>query len=177
MHTSVPNFNFLARLVSEIWRGSQNKKWQLLIFPDPLSDKFLHEAIVPANAYQRTKFQLPSSNSFQDKEGVPKFNVGLQPPPPPAVPRTLKLLSVLQVLGKINSLPNFSIVSLCIMQLCEYVFPIGFPLYVPKMIFWGFWGWRCKNTVFWPQKGTTLREYASVGISRVKIGLTAWAVA
>ena len=27
---------------------------------------------------------------------------------------------------------NFSIVSLCIMQLCEYVFPIGLPLYVPK---------------------------------------------
>ena len=80
MHTSVPNFNFLARLVSEIWRGSQNKKWQLLIFPDPLSDKFLHEAIVPANAYQRTKFQLPSSNSFQDKEGVPKLNVGLLRP-------------------------------------------------------------------------------------------------
>ena len=29
-------------------------------------------------------------------------------------------------------MPNFSIVSLCIMQLCKYVFPIGLPLYVPK---------------------------------------------
>ena len=25
----------------------------------PLTDKFLHVAIVPANAYQRTKFKLP----------------------------------------------------------------------------------------------------------------------
>jgi len=30
MPTSVPNFNFF----SEIWRGSQNKKWELLISPD-----------------------------------------------------------------------------------------------------------------------------------------------
>jgi len=37
--------------------------------------------------------------------------------------------------------PNFSIVSLCIMQLCEYVFCIGFPLYVPKnRVFGGFEG-------------------------------------
>jgi len=46
----------------------------------PLKDKLLHGAIVPAIAYQRTKFQLPSSNGFRDKEGVPKFNVGLLPP-------------------------------------------------------------------------------------------------
>jgi len=38
-------------------------------------------------------------------------------------------------------MPNFSIVSLCIMQLCEYVFPIGLPLYVPKNgVFGGFEG-------------------------------------
>ena len=46
----------------------------------PLADKFLHGAIVPANGYQHTKFQLPSSNSFRDKEGVPKFNVALLHP-------------------------------------------------------------------------------------------------
>ena len=34
-------------------------------------------------------------------------------------------------------MPNFSIVSLCIMQLCEYVFPIGLPLYVPQNGFLG----------------------------------------
>jgi len=40
----------------------------------------------------------------------------------------------------------------------------------------GFWGWRCENIVLWPPKGTTLREYASVDVSRVKIGSTAWAL-
>ena len=60
----------------------------------------------------------------------------------------------------------FSIVSLCIMQLCEYVFCIGFPLYVPKNgVFGGFEG---EDVVLWPPKGTTLREYASVDVSRVK---------
>jgi len=44
----------------------------------PLADKFIHEAIVPANAYQRTKFH--SSNSFRDKKGVTKFNVGATTP-------------------------------------------------------------------------------------------------
>ena len=48
----------------------------------PLADKFLHVAIVPANAYQRTKLQLSSSISFRDKEGVPKFNVGATSPLP-----------------------------------------------------------------------------------------------
>ena len=33
-YTSVPNFNFLAPLVTEIWRGSQNKNWELLISSD-----------------------------------------------------------------------------------------------------------------------------------------------
>jgi len=52
------------------------------------------------------------------------------------------------------------------MQLCEYVFCIGFPLYVPKNgVFGGFEG---EDVVLWPPKGTTLREYASVDVSRVK---------
>jgi len=38
----------------------------------PVADKFLHVAIVPANTYQRTKFQLSISISFGDMEGVPK---------------------------------------------------------------------------------------------------------
>jgi len=38
----------------------------------PVMDKFLHGAIVPANAYWRTKFQLSSSISFGDMSGVPK---------------------------------------------------------------------------------------------------------
>ena len=40
----------------------------------------------------------------------------------------------------------------------------------------GFWGWRYEHTVFLPQKGTTLHEYASVDVSYVKIGSTAWAL-
>ena len=37
-----------------------------------LADKLLHVAIVPVYAYQRTKFQLPSSISFGDIDGVLK---------------------------------------------------------------------------------------------------------
>jgi len=33
MITTVPNFNFLAPLVTEIWSGSQ-KNWKLLIISD-----------------------------------------------------------------------------------------------------------------------------------------------
>jgi len=32
--TSVPNFNFLAPLVTEIWRESQIKNWELPISSD-----------------------------------------------------------------------------------------------------------------------------------------------
>ena len=35
----------------------------------PLANKFVHAAIVPANAYQHTKFQLCSSISFGDMRG------------------------------------------------------------------------------------------------------------
>jgi len=38
----------------------------------PLADKFLHVAIAPANAYQRTKFQVSISISFGDMRGIPK---------------------------------------------------------------------------------------------------------
>jgi len=44
------------------------------------------------------------------------------------------------------------------------------------MVFWGFCGWRCENTVLWPPKGTTLREFAYAGVSCVKVGSTAWAL-
>ena len=79
----MPNFNFLDLLVTDIWMGSQSKKVGAADLPTrPLVEKFLHGAIVPANAYQDTKFQLPSSNNFRDKEGVPKFNVGATTPLP-----------------------------------------------------------------------------------------------
>ena len=65
MPASVPNFNFLAGLVSEIWGWSQNKK---LLAPDlprrPGADKFLYRALVRVNDYNCAKFQLPSSISY-----------------------------------------------------------------------------------------------------------------
>jgi len=66
MPTSVQNFNFLALLVTEIWRG------QVGAADLPrrhLADKFLQLATVPANACQRTKFQLSSSISLGDMRG------------------------------------------------------------------------------------------------------------
>jgi len=51
MPTSIPNFNFLAVLVLEIERVSRNKKMGAVDLPRHcLADKFLHGAIVPANA-------------------------------------------------------------------------------------------------------------------------------
>jgi len=38
----------------------------------PLAVKFLYITILPANAYQHTKFKLSSSISFGDMRGVPK---------------------------------------------------------------------------------------------------------
>jgi len=54
-------------------RGFQNKKVGAPDFPRrPLADKFLYRALVRVNAYKFAKFQLPSSISYGDMEGVPK---------------------------------------------------------------------------------------------------------
>jgi len=68
MPTSVQNFNFLSPSVTEIWSVSRNiKKLGAGDFlRRPLADKFLHVAIVPAYAYQHTKFHLSRSISFGD---------------------------------------------------------------------------------------------------------------
>jgi len=96
---------------------------------------------------------------------------------PPAVPRTLKLLCVLKVLGKVKQRAKFQhriSMHRAVMQICiSYRLTI---ICAPKSVFWVFWGWRCENIVFWPPKCTTLREYASVDVSHVKIGSTAWAL-
>jgi len=64
MSTSVPNFNFLALIVSEIWRGPKIKSSSA-----DLPRQILHAAILPANAYQCIKFQPPSPIGFEDMEG------------------------------------------------------------------------------------------------------------
>ena len=69
MPTSVSNYNFLVPLVTEIWRGSQNKTGSADLLRRPLADQFLHVAIVPAYAYQRTKFHLSRSIIFGDIRG------------------------------------------------------------------------------------------------------------
>jgi len=116
-----------------------------------LADKFLCRALVCVNAYKYAKFQLPGSISFRDKEGVLKFNVGVTSPLP--YPVRLKFYVCSKYLARSNSVPNFSIVSLWIMQLCEYVFCMGFPLYVPKNgVFGGFEGEDVKILSSDPQK-------------------------
>ena len=65
----------------------------------------LHRALILVNAYKSAKFQLPIGISFRDKDGVPKFMWGYQPP---AEPCTLKLLCVLKVLGKVKQRAKFT---------------------------------------------------------------------
>jgi len=43
-----------------------------------LADKFLYRALVRLNAYKYAKFQLPSSISYGDMEGVPKLELELE---------------------------------------------------------------------------------------------------
>jgi len=72
MPTSVPNFNFVALLVTEICRESPRKLGAADLLRRPLADKFLHVATVPANDYQHTKFQFYSSICFGDMRGPKK---------------------------------------------------------------------------------------------------------
>jgi len=164
---SVPNFNFLATSYGHIegvpkWKGGAAD-----LFRRPLADKFLHVAIVRANAYNSIpNFKFLSLIVSEMKRVSQNLIWGLLPPPP-AVPHTLKLLRVLQVLGKIKQRAKFHhriCLHHAVMRIC-----ISCRLSIicaQKWGFWGFWGWRCENIVIWPLKGTTLREYASVGVSR-----------
>ena len=47
----------------------------------PLADKFLHSRPLPAIAYQYAKFQMPSSISSGDMEGLLKYKLGAAVPP------------------------------------------------------------------------------------------------
>jgi len=85
MPISVPYFNFLALLVSELKRVSQNLMWG----PAPCHTPYAETFTCAQSTWQGQTARRISSSY------------------------------------------------LCIMQLCEYVFPIGFPLYVPNMGFWG----------------------------------------
>jgi len=147
MPTSIPNFNFLARLVSEIWGGSQNKKWELLISPDaPLADKFLHFYMYLQMLTRTPNFNFLALIVSEIKRVSQNLMWGYHAP---AVPRTLKLLRMLQVLGMVKQPAKFqrrismhhAVVRICISHRLSIVC-------AQKCGFWGFWGWRCENSVF-----------------------------
>ena len=68
----MPNFNSLAQLVTEIWRGPKVKVGAADLPRRSLAVKFLYVNIVPANAYQHTKFKLSSAISLGDMRGSEK---------------------------------------------------------------------------------------------------------
>ena len=115
-----------------------------------------------------------SSTSFRDKEGVLKFNVGAITPLPYPVRWNFCVCS--RYLARSNSVPNFSIVSMhhAVMRIC--IFHRLTIICAQKWGFGGGWGWRCEDIVFWPPKGTRVNTHASVDVSHVKIGSTAWAL-
>ena len=93
MANSVPNFNFLDRLVSEIWGGPKIKNGNSWFPQTPPSGQILYTALVWVNAYKCAKFQLPNFISYWDMEGVlrrplaDKFlYVAIVPPNPTSVP-------------------------------------------------------------------------------------------
>jgi len=102
----------------------------------PLAGKFLYRALVRVNAYKCAKFQLPSSTSFRDNEGVLKINVGATTPC-----RTpyAEISVCAQCTWQDQTACQIAASCLCIMQLCEYVFPISLPL-PKKLVFGGFEG-------------------------------------
>ena len=42
----------------------------------PLADNFLYLGLARVNAYKCAKFQVPSSISYRDMEGIPEYKVG-----------------------------------------------------------------------------------------------------
>ena len=69
----MPNFEFLAATVPEIWRGSQDSKiWSR----DPLETSInliFHFFLSAPGVRLHAKFRVSSFNSSRDMEGVPKI--------------------------------------------------------------------------------------------------------
>jgi len=72
----MPNFNFLSLLFTEIWGGSKIKSGSSCFSQTPPSVQIFIRALVRVNAYKYAKFQLHSSISYWDMEGVPKWKLG-----------------------------------------------------------------------------------------------------
>ena len=93
-------------------------------------DLLLHGVIVPANAYQHTKFKI-SALSFSDiKKVFQNFMWGLLAPYRTPYAETFMCPpSTWQDETACQISASFL---LFILQLCEYLFPISFPLYMPQ---------------------------------------------
>jgi len=70
MPTSVPYFDFLAPLVTDIWMGSQNKKWELLISPDVPSGRIF----IQGASTRKPFFITPDGSTKTMPTSVPNFN-------------------------------------------------------------------------------------------------------
>ena len=80
-----------------------------------LADKFLHTAIVPANAYQRTKFQLSSSISFGHMRGSQnkKWELLMSPD----APQRTNFHTGSQYAQMPTSVPNFNFLALLVSEI------------------------------------------------------------
>ena len=70
----MPNWNFLAKTVPEIWTGVPKFKKVGQVTPYRPFDLIFHfSSLVPSVVIPRAKFEVSSSNRSRDMEGVPKF--------------------------------------------------------------------------------------------------------
>jgi len=130
-------FQLLAPLVSEIWRGSQNKKWELLISPDAAS-RHVFTWSHSTWHYLQMPTSVPNLNFLTLL--VSKIKRGS---------RNLMFLCVLHastlwnmaVLSCNHSSVHHAVIRICICRRLSIVC-------VQKLGFGGFWGWRCENIVF-----------------------------
>ena len=75
----------------------------------PLADKFLYRELVCVNAYKCAKFQVPSSVSYRDMEGIPEYKVDAADLP--RRPLAVKLLYVAIVPANACQLIKFQLSS------------------------------------------------------------------
>jgi len=126
MSSSTPNSNTLAQCVWKIYRGGGVQKTKIWSPRSPPSGQtFTRNHTVLTHIYPYTKFHFPSSISFWYRERVQNLIWGYYAPAARRASETLGL-RVFQVLGKFKLFVKFrNYSSLYIVELCEYVFAIG----------------------------------------------------
>jgi len=164
MPTSVPNFNFLARLVSEIWGASQNKKWDLLIPPDAPSGQICIQGASTRKYLQVCQIQLPGFISFRDKVVVIKFNVNATSP----LQYTPYAENFMCAQSTWQGQTACRISASYLYGLCSYANRLF--IMCPKTGLLGVLRVKMWKYCLLIPKRHYLREYASVDVSHVKIG-------